>query len=179
MREASITHALSIKELPADVTTIVVPEFVRCILEKCWQEKPKSRPDMAWCQSCLTTKAWSGLFDRLSAPPAAEITSPVYKTKEDGLDIFINPELEARSQYEVKSTNVGSRYVGAPSMTRTVSDLVMTSSLCLSGFRRRCQFSLQGQCIVTPDGSEVSLHKVDAMLASGSVVVAPCFGVTY
>lgn len=115
-RDPSITQALYQKELPADVAAIKdLPDFVRTILERCWRWKPESRVDMAWCQSCLTIRATTRLFNGLEKDHFADVPSR-YIAQGDGWEIFRNPELDLQLECEVTSIENGSRSVGYPRM---------------------------------------------------------------
>lgn len=55
-REIALSEAIRNAELPGDVSAVVIPDFVRDMLTRCWQWEPDSRPDVAWCHGVLSER---------------------------------------------------------------------------------------------------------------------------
>lgn len=107
-RDVSISYALSQGELPVDVATIAVPEYVRSVIGRCLQRTPDSRPDIAWCQGSLTVRTTTNLFDNLSNRLRTEVPS-LYKIHGDGWEVFRNPEEDTQFEYDVAPTGIQTR----------------------------------------------------------------------
>lgn len=69
---AAIRKSMVRKELPADLGSIDVPDYVLLVLQHCWKHKGEKRPSIEWCQKTLSAKPLL-LFDNISSDPSTTV----------------------------------------------------------------------------------------------------------
>lgn len=93
-RDVTITKAIIRGELPAEISSIGAPRFVRDILQRCWQPDLKSRPSIEWCQSALSVKATPSSGKTQLGEILGHCTSYEGQTTPDNTETYKAPDSE-------------------------------------------------------------------------------------
>lgn len=151
--------------LPADLSTITVPNFIRSLLERCWQPNPESRPGMPWCQGVIAVQRPTSLFPGFLRLSLDDI--PVrYTIQGDGWHAICNPEVENPLELQVSSTRIWALYVPTPSCaapSRLFTHLSISRSSYSAFYPSRCIYSPDGKYIATSDKASVAVYEVEGV----------------
>lgn len=90
-RETALTKAIGEGDLPADKTISIKPDFVRDILNRCWQREPRSRLQSVYCPYLLSYRT-SSVVGVFSAIPVDLVPQPDV-IKGDGWRAISDPDL--------------------------------------------------------------------------------------
>lgn len=96
--EHAITHSIRKGEPPADISAALLPDFVRFILEGCWQQDPAARCDMVWHRTALSARTTSPFMIVANIPPSKVPLQ--YKTERDGWNVIRNPTVVQEYDFE-------------------------------------------------------------------------------
>lgn len=88
-RDVSVISAIKSMELPADLSTVILPNFVRSVIERCWQ-KPELRPEIHVCRFLLSTQTRT-LSEAFTKAQYIDLP-PQFRTQGDGWTAIRNPD---------------------------------------------------------------------------------------
>lgn len=96
--ERAIENSIRKGQLPADVSSIVLPEAVQFIHHGCWRQDPTARRDVVLWHATLQF-ATAALFKRFLDIPLSQVP-PKYNVQRDGWNIVRNPDSQIHHEYE-------------------------------------------------------------------------------
>lgn len=96
--ERAIENSIRSGQLPADVSSIALPEVIQFVLTGCWRQDALARFDMSLCHAVLQFGTTS-LFQILLTIPPSKVPSP-FKLDHDGWHVIRNPASQIHYEYE-------------------------------------------------------------------------------